>query len=451
MSAPSRRRFLRTTAAGAAAVAAPAHVRALGGNDRVRVALVGSGGRGLAHLRSLDAEAKGETEVVALCDVDAGAIDRVRSQFPATANAKAYADFRRLFDEAQGFDAVFVSTCEHTHALATLMALTRGKHVYCEKPLTHNVWEARVIREAAAATKLATQMGNQNHSNPNYRRVVELIQSGAIGAVREAHTWVSRAWGLQSEAEALAAKDRAVTPDSPQGTDPVPPGLDWDLWIGPAPMRPFNNAYVPGPKWYRYWDFGNGTMSDLGSHSLDLPFWALKLKAPRTVEAFGPPPHRDIAPATMKVVYEYDARGDLPPVRLTWYQGNVKPDIWRTDPAVGAFKDGTCFIGEKGMLVAHYRGLTLLPEDRFADFQGPEQFIPDSPGHWAQFIQACKTGAPTGSNFEYAGWLTEAKHLGNVAYRTGKRIEWDAAALEATNAPEAARFIRKEYRAGWEV
>ena len=260
----TRRTFLKQTVASGAMLAAPMYVRALGANDRVRVALIGSGGRGIAQLRGLDTECKGQAEVVALCDVQASGIARAIELYPGTKSATQYVDFRKLYDNAKDFDAVFVSTCEHTHALATLMALNLDKHVYCEKPLTHNIAEARVIREAAAKKpKLATQMGNQNHSNPNYRRVVELIQSGAIGTVKEAHTWVSRAWGLQTEAEAKAALDKAVTTDSPVGEDPVPMGLDWDLWIGPAPMRPFNNAYLPGPKWYRYWAFGNGTMSDI--------------------------------------------------------------------------------------------------------------------------------------------------------------------------------------------
>ncbi|MFM7066991.1 MAG: hypothetical protein ACKO0U_09230, partial [Gammaproteobacteria bacterium] len=275
------------------------------------------------------------------------------------------------------------------------------------------------------------------------------VVAPAIGPVRDVHTWVSRAWGLQSVEDAKAAKDVDITPDSPTGSDPVPSGVDWDLWIGPAPYRPFNNAYLPGPKWYRYWDFGNGTMSDLGSHSLDLPFWALKLRAPLSVEAFGPPPHKDIASATMKAVYEYGARGDLPPVRVTWYQGNVKPDKWNEDPTVKSFPNGTLFIGDKGMLLADYKRHVLLPEHQFAGFQPPAQFIPDSPGHWAQFIQACKTGSPTGSNFEYAGWLTEANHLGNVAYRTGQKLTWDPAGLKATNCPAADEFIRREYRQGW--
>ena len=207
------------------------------------------------------------------------------------------------------FDAVAVSTCEHTHAFATLPALQLGKHVYCEKPLTHNVWEARVIREAANKAKVATQMGTQIHAGDNYRRVVELVQSGAIGPVREAHVWVGRAWGRQSKADAQKARDIVFVQERPKESQPVPPRLNWDLWLGPAPKRPFHKVYFPGPKWYRWWDFGNGTMSDLGSHWIDLPFWALKLQVPLTIEAAGPSPHEEIAPASMQVKYEYGARG----------------------------------------------------------------------------------------------------------------------------------------------
>jgi predicted dehydrogenase len=328
--------------------------------------------------------------------------------------------------------------------------LQLGKHVYCEKPLTHDIWEARIIREAAGKAKVATQMGTQIHASDNYRRVVELVQSGAIGPVREAHTWVTRAWGWQSEEEAKAAKDIVFVQDRPKETDPVPDGLDWDLWLGPAPARPFNNVYFPGPKWYRWWDFGNGTMSDMGSHINDLAFWALKLQVPLTAEASGPPPHPEIAPASMKVEYAYDARGDMPPVKVTWYQGNSCKEVWEKK-GVPEWGLGILFVGDKGMLLSDYEKHVLLPEDKFKDFKRPEPFIPKSIGHHAEWIDACKTGKPTTCNFEYAGWLTEANHLGNVAYRAGKKLEWDPVAMKAKNAPEADKFIRREYRAPWKL
>jgi predicted dehydrogenase len=231
---------------------------------------------------------------------------------------------------------------------------------------------------------------------------------------------------------------------------PVPSGLHWDLWLGPAPERPFHDVYVPGPKWYRWWDFGNGTMSDLGSHVNDLPFWALELRAPLTVEASGPPPHPEIAPASMQVVYEFGPRGGLPPVRLTWYQGVNKPEIWKSG-GIPQWENGVLFVGEQGMLLADYSRHVLLPEEKFKDFRRPEPSIPASLGHYAEWIHACKTGEPTTCNFEYAGWLTEANHLGNVAYRAGKRLEWDADSMRAVNAPEADAYIRREYRRGWSL
>ncbi|MBI2479749.1 MAG: Gfo/Idh/MocA family oxidoreductase, partial [Planctomycetia bacterium] len=366
-------------------------------------------------------------------------------------NARQVVDFRQLYDHANEFDAVVVSTCEHTHAFATLPALQLGKHVYCEKPLTHGIWEARVIREAAAKAGVATQQGTQIHATDNYRRVVELIQSGAIGAVTEAHVWVGRAWGWQpSEEVSKAAGDIVFVQDRPQTADPIPATLNWDLWLGPAPERPFNNVYFPGPKWYRWWDFGNGTMSDLGSHWVDLPFWALKLDHPLTIEASGPSPHPEIAPASMEVTYQYGQRGDLPPVQLTWYQGTHQPQILK-DGGIPAWNNGVLFIGEKGMLLSDYGKHILLPEDQFADFKRPEPFIPPSLGHHAEWIHACKTGEPTTCNFEYAGWLTEANHLGNIAFRAGEKLVWDAKSLKATNAPEVDPLIRREYRKGWKL
>jgi predicted dehydrogenase len=437
-----RRGFLRRTAAAALALGAPTFLRARDVQNKLNLAIIGTGGRGAANLKGVASE-----NIVALCDVSQPAVEKAAEKYP---KARQFSDFRKLFDHAGEFDAVVISTCEHTHAFATLAALQLGKHVYCEKPLTHNIAEARVIREAAAKAKVATQMGIQIHAGDNYRRVVELIQGGAIGPVREAHVWVSRAWGLQSAEDAKKNKDVVVVSERPTEETSPPPGLDWDLWLGPAPARPFNAIYVPGPKWYRWWDFGNGTMSDLGSHWNDLPFWALKLQAPRTVEASGPPPHPEIAPASMQATYEYAARGDMPAVTLTWYQGANKPAAW-TEGTIPRWDSGVLFVGEKGMLLSDYGKHVLLPEKQFADFKRPEPSLPKSLGHYAEWLHACRTGEPTTCNFEYSGWLTEANHLGNVAYRAGKKLEWDPVALKAKNCPEADAFIRREYRKGWKL
>ncbi len=441
----NRRHFVQSALAGAAgAMHAPAILRGRNLNERLNIAAIGVGGRGRSNLSNVSSQ----NNIVALCDVNRRNLNAAAANH---AEARTFVDFRKMYDHANQFDAVVVSTTEHTHAFATLPALQLGKHVYCEKPLTHSVWEARVIREATAKAKVATQMGTQIHAGDNYRRVVELIETGAIGAVTEAHVWVSRAWGWQgSEEQAKQNKDIVVAQDRPTETDPIPEGLDWDVWLGPAPARPFNRVYFPGPKWYRWWDFGNGTMSDLGSHWLDLPFWALKLDYPRTIHAQGPDPHPEIAPASMQVTYEYGARADLPPVSVTWYQGVNKPEIWSAGE-IPPWRNAVLFIGDKGMLLSDYGKHTLLPEEKFIDFVPPEPYIPPSLGHHAEWLHACKTGAPTTCNFEYAGWLTEANHLGNVAFRTGKKLHWNPDELKAINAPEADPFIRRDYRQPWRL
>lgn len=443
MSKPlSRRSFHKVAISTAAALAAPAFVRGRNLNDKLNIAVIGSGGRGAANLNGV----KSET-IAVLCDVDANAVAKQAANYPSAAK---FTDFRKVFDKPTAFDAVVVSTCEHTHAFATMLALKHGKHVYCEKPLTHNIWEARQIREAAAKTKLATQMGVQIHATENYRRVVELVQGGVIGPVREAHVWVSRAWGLQTEEEAKRNKDILFVTDRPKEAVTPPTTLDWELWLGPAPARPFNPVYVPGPKWYRWWDFGSGTMSDLGSHRNDLAFWALQLQAPLTVEASGPPPHLELAPASMSATYEFGPRGTLPPVKLTWYQGEMKPEIWKAK-GIPQWGDGVLFVGDKGMLLADYGKYQLLPEKDFAGVKGPDRSLPRVTSHYAEWIDGCKTGRACSADFQYSGWLTETNHLGNVAYRTGKKLTWDAIKMRATNAPEADKFIHREYRKGWEL
>ncbi len=441
----TRRRFVQTAAsAGVAVLGVPALLSARSPSEKLRVAVIGCGGRGAANMK----EMLGET-IVALCDVNENNLDKAAEKAP---HARKFTDFRRLYDALKDsdFDAVVVSTTEHTHAFATLPALERKKHVYCEKPLTQNVREARRITRAAQDAGVATQMGTQIHASDNYRRVVELVQSGAIGPVHEAHVWVSRAWGWQSEEDAKRNQDIAWTVERPESEGTVPHGLDWDLWLGPAAYRPFHDVYVPGPKWYRWWDFGNGTMSDLGSHWNDLAFWALELDAPQWVEASGPPPHPEIAPASMSATYGYAARGDRPALQLTWYQGTMKPELWKQGK-IPPWGNGVLFVGSKGMLLADYAKHVLLPEREFEGFQPPARTIPASIGHHAEWIHACKTGDPTTCHFGYAGLLTEANHLGNVAYRAGRRIEWDTKGLRIPNARDAERFVGGEYRAGWSL
>ncbi|MDB6171464.1 MAG: gfo/Idh/MocA family oxidoreductase [Chthoniobacteraceae bacterium] len=437
----TRRHFLQTVIA---ASAAPAFLRAQGLNNKLNVAIIGCGGRGGTQL---DTIAGAGENIVALCDVNSRTLAAAAQRFPA---AKTFTDFRKLYDAVKEMDAVAVSTAEHTHAFATLPALRMKKHVYCEKPLTHNVWECRRIREAAREAKVATQMGTQIHALPNYRRVVELVQSGAIGPIRECHVWVSRAWGLQSQEAAKRNQDIVFATGRPAEAQTPPADFNWDLFLGPALDRPFNEIYIPGPKWYRWWDFGNGTMSDLGSHWNDLPFWALKLDAPKTIEASADgSAHPELAPASMSATYEYGPRGEMPACKLVWHQGEAKPAIW-TEKRIPQWGDGCLFIGDKGMILSDYSKHLLLPEDQFKDFTHPAQSIPESIGHHAEWLHACKTGAGTTCNFEYSGGLTEANHLGNVAYRTGRKIVWDATKLECPGTPEAAQYIKRQYRKGWD-
>jgi predicted dehydrogenase len=444
MRSPLNRRQFIAAGAIASTVASSGFAKPKAATDRLKLGFIGVGGRGGANLRAM--EKTGGVDVVAACDVDQRYVDQVAMRHPGVAKFK---DFRRMYDAiGKDLDGVVVSTTEHTHAYATMPALQLGKHVYCEKPLAYNVYETRRITEAAEKAGVVTQMGTQIHAGENYHRVVQLIQSGAIGSVSEAHVWVGRAWGLQSAADATLHKDRLHVEARPTNAMQPPENLDWDLWLGPAPKRPFHDVYFPGPNWYRWWDFGNGTMSDLGSHWNDLPFWALELDAPLTVESFGPKTHPEIAPASMSSVYEYGPRGNLPAVELSWYQGTHKPQIWK-DGGIPQWPSGVLFVGTKGMLLADYKKYQLLPADKFAEQSPP--VIPELPGHHQQWVSACAGEGETGSPFSYAGPLTEANHLGNVAYRVGKKIHWDAENMKCIGCPEADPFLRREPRAGWSL
>ena len=395
-------------------------------NEKLNIAAIGVGGRGAADVNEVASE-----NIVALCDVDEERASKTSAKFP---RARKFRDFRRMLDEiGRQIDAVVIGTPDHIHAPAAAMAMRMGKHCYCEKPLTHCVYEARVLTDLAREHKLATQLGTQIHAGDNYRRVVELVQGGAIGPVRQVEVRFPGGLGGM---------------DRPKETPPVPEGLDWDLWLGPAPFRPYHPAYVPG-RWRAWWDFGNGTLGDFGCHYMDLPFWALQLKYPVTVEAEGPPPHKETTAPRLTVRYEFPARGDLPPVTLTWRNGKDNlPPIYaeKNIPDWGA---AVLFVGDKGMLLANYTKHLLLPESQFAGFQRPEPTIPASMGHHREWVQACKTGASTTCSFNYSGPLTEAVLLGNVSYRAGSKLEWDAEGLRATNCPAAERYLRREYRTGW--
>lgn len=424
----SRRDFLRGAAlTGAATLAAARPTFAILSsrtpNEKLNIGVIGTANRAASNIAGVQGE-----NIVAICDIDDRYLGRAKEKFP---KAETYSDFRKLLEQ-QGIDAVVVSTADHVHAPASVMAMRQKKHVYCEKPLSHSVYEARVAAQVAAENKVATQMGIQIHAENNYRRVVELIQAGAIGPVREAHVWVEKTWSGG---------------ERPTDTPPVPSHIKWDLWLGPAPERPYNPTYLPA-NWRRWWDFGSGTLGDMACHYMDLPFWALNLASPETVEAEGPTPHPETTPEHLIVRYQFPARGDAPPVKVTWYDGGKRPEKLK-ETGVTRWGDGVLFVGDKGMLLADYTRRVLLPRDEFKDYEPPKPTIANSTGHYNEWIQACKTGSPTTCNFQYGGLMTEAVLLGNVAFRTGKLIKWDAANLKTVDCPEADALLKREYRAGW--
>ncbi len=438
----TRRQFVRQatltsmTAAAGGTFAGRAMAKEPSPNERLNVAAIGCGGRGLGDLRGVAGQSG--VNIVALCDVDE---KRAAEAFKEHPQAKKFRDFRKMLDQMhKQIDAVVIGTPDHTHAPAGVMAMKLGKHCYCEKPLTHSVYEARMMADVARQNKLVTQMGTQIHAGNNYRRAVELVQSGAIGPVREVHVWLGANFGGPPTPTGTSQ------PDAPTDTPPVPDTLDWDLWLGPAPYRPYHSTYAPFA-WRYWWAFANGQLGDFFCHYCDLAFWALKLRHPTTVEAQGPV-HPESAARWTIARHEYPAREDLPPVTLTWYNGGGYPPLVK-EKDVPQWGSAVLFVGSEGMLIADYGKRKLLPESKFADFKAPEPSIPDSIGHHREWVEACKTGGPTTCNFDYSGALTEAALLSNVALRTGQKLPWDAEKLKATNCPEADAYIRRQYRDGW--
>lgn len=452
---PGARISRRTFISGAAALAGgAASLRARAGapqsqrrSNRLRVAVIGVGGRGVSNLQELDGT---DATIVALCDCDER---QAGESFAKYKDARRYTDWRRLLDSSRDFDAVLISTPDHHHAAIAIAAMQRGLHVYCEKPLARTIWEAReMARVAAASPALVTQMGTQGHSFEGTRRAVEALRAGVIGDVTELHVWTDRPAGWWPQGI-----------ERPSDTPPVPEGLDWDVWLGPAPERPYNPAYVPF-KWRGFWDFGTGAIGDMGIHTLDTAYWGLELGRPVSARvkdcspALRDPRMKEAAPLWSIIELKFPARGSRPAVTMTWYDGGKLPpkELFQGEPLIS--KDGgSLVIGSKGTLFTRtwHGGQTeedmfvLLPRRAFADFQPPEPSLPRANGHHREWVDACLGRGRALSPFSYAAALTEALLVGNLALRSGEPIEWEPEAMRVTNTRAADPFVKPEMRKGW--
>jgi len=460
----SRRRFLaQASAAALSATLVPRHV--LGGaghtppSETLNVAIIGSGGQGLHNMRALLSE--DDVQIVAIADVMEEAdysefyyrgtagrtpaikmVEKKNAERQPTGSSKkcrGYVDFREMLEKEKSIDAVLIATPDHMHAVASLAAIARGKHVYCEKPLARTVAETRRVTEAARKAKVATQMGNHGHSGSGIRMTVEWIRDGVIGDVREVHAWSS---GVPNS----GFRDR------PKDTPSVPKALDWDLWLGPAAHRPYHPTYAPY-RWRQWWDFGTGTMGDMACHNIDPAFWALDLGHPESVEARCAGLNNETVPYAGTVYYQFPKRGSKPPVKLTWYSGLKPPrpeELAEGRDLIGG-GNGILFVGDKGKLMCPgwAGGPRLVPLEKTREYTKPAASIPRSKGHHRDWIDACKGGDPASSNFDYSGHLSEVVVLGNAAMRVQKKILWDGPNLKALNCPEADAFIHPEYHNGW--
>ena len=449
----SRRQFIYTASLAAGGMTLAAHgavtPKFKSPNEKLAVGIIGTGGKGEVDSAGMSGE-----NIVALCDVDARTLARAAQKWP---NAKTYRDYREMIQKEKSLDAVTVTIPDHQHYAATLTAMRAGLGVYCQKPLTHAISEARALATTAREMKLPTQMGNQGHSSEDIRRLCEMIWSGAIGQIREVHCWTNRPIWPQGL-------------DRPQATDPIPETLAWDNWLGPAEPRPFVE-YWRTPEsmdvrrrvpvyhpfcWRGFWDFGCGALGDMACHVMDGAYWALKLGSPTSVEVVESSPIKaDMAPQWSVLKFEFPQRGDLPPCTLTWHDGGKLPERPAEMEAERFGSSGTIFIGEKGKMMCgeycdHPR---LLPESSMLDYKRPAPTIPRVPNDdpYQDFIRACKGGPAACSNFEISGPFTEMVLLGNLALRLGGKIEWDAKAMQAKNRPEADKLIRPTYRKGWDV
>lgn len=443
---PNRRTFLQAAGATASTfmILKSGSARTYAANEKLNIASIGAGGRAAGDIQAVASE-----NIVALCDVDQNRAAAMFNKFP---QAKQFKDYRLMLQELEPqIDAVIVGTPDHHHFPASMAAIRLGKHVYCEKPLTHSVWEARQLTAAARDAGVATQMGNQAQAAEETRLVQEFVMDSAIGQIREAHVWTDRP---------LRGLSDVYWPQGvPRPTDrpPVPDSLAWDLWLGPAPERPYHPDYVPF-RWRGWWDFGTGALGDIACHYFDPVFRALQLGAPSTVEAVSTQVNDETYPLGSMITFHFPNRGDKAALKLVWYDGGLRP------PRPKAIQEGDVMgpngimlVGEDdALLMSDWNRWTLYPEQRAKDYGAPPKKLERSPGHHVEWIQACKGGPAAGSNFDVAGPMTEAILLGNVALRsqlreplTRAQLEWDAEKLAFTNNPAANQFLRREYRDGW--
>lgn len=353
-----------------------------------------------------------------------------------------YLDYRELLEKQKDLDAVIIGTPDHSHAMVAMAAMKKRKHVYCQKPLTHSIFEARRMAEVARENKVATQVAIGNQASEATRLLCEWIWAGAIGPVREVHNWSTRPFWPQGI-------------ERPVKEDPVPAGLDWDLWLGPAPFRPFNHIYLPFV-WRGWYDFGNGALGDMACYSFDTIHRVLKLGPPESVEASSTKPCSETFPTASILHFRFPARGDMPPVKLTWYDGGLRPAIpLELEPGrqMGRENEGLLFIGDSGTIMCGFNGANpkIIPEAKMQEFKQPPKTLPRSAGNDREWIEACKGGPAGGANFEFEGRITETVLLGNVALRAGKKLMWDGPNMKALNAPETQSYIRGEYRQGWSL
>ena len=462
--AMTRRSFLGTTSTAVAAFTiVPRHV--LGGpkyvapSEKINIALVGAGGQGRTNVRNLFQQA--DAQIIAICDpaehwnLDGFYYKGVAGRKPVRAEIEKhysdktpnfrcteYEDFRQMLEKEKSVDAILCATPDHLHAYISILSMRQGKHVYCEKPLTHNIWEAREVARVAKETGVATQMGNQGHRDEGIRLTCEWIWDGAIGNIREVHAWTHAGKWMESAGR-------------PKEQMPVPQGLNWDLWLGPREARPFHDSYVP-VKWRSYWDFGTSAVGDMACHNLDPAFMALDLKNPTSVEATTPAVDDYTTSECAITTWRFPARGKKPPVKVQWYDGKLfppRPDELEDGEQLGSNGNGILFLGDKGVIMCPgWAGNPrILPDSKMAKYKKPKKTLIRAKGHHRDWLDACKGGRPASSNFEYGAALTEFVLLGNIALRSKKKIYWDSANMKATNAPEADKWLREPYRKGWEL